>query len=90
MENQEQSCQKIEVVGKNINLWYDFFQLLIADSENVGKSIQLNAKALTDHLAKELAALENETVKITHNTSKISKFLELADSKYFSAHGFCS
>jgi hypothetical protein len=92
MENQqqEQSCEKIEVVEMNINLRYDLFQLLIADSKYVGKSLQLNPKALNDHLAKELGALENETIKITHKTSKISKVLERADSKYFSAHGFCS
>jgi hypothetical protein len=90
MENQEQSCEKIEVVEKNINLRYDLFQLLIADSKHVGKYLQLNPKALNDHLAKELGALENETVKITHKTSKISKCLERADSKYFTAHGFCS
>ena len=87
MENQhqEQSCEKIEVVEKNINLRYDLFQLLIADSKSVGKSIQLNPKALNDYLAKDLGAIENETIKITHKTSKISKVLERADSKYFSA-----
>ena len=41
MENQqqEQSCEKIEVVEMNINLRYDLFQLLIADSKYVGKSL---------------------------------------------------
>ena len=41
-------------------------------------------------MSKDLGDLEHEHIKITHRLSKINNLIKLSDSKYFTAHGFCS
>ena len=94
MESQQQAqiVETNEVIGRQltISIRFDQFQKLIADQSANGKYQKLNSKALNDYLAKDLGALEHENIKITHKKSTINNLLERSDSKYFSAHGFCS
>ena len=53
-------------------------------------SLTLSKTALNDYLAKPLSMLENEKIKITHKSSKISDKLDRVDSKQFSAFGMCT
>ena len=92
-ETQEILINHVEetlITTKQLSIRADNFQKMIEDSRPNGKTHSLNSKALNTCMAKELGSFEKETIKITHKASKINTVFDRADSKYFTAHGFCS
>ena len=100
MENQSsESIQQQDLINNQSNqksktlilsLRAESFQQMINDSRPNGKTRVLNSKALNNYIANELGSLECQTIKITHKNSKINTVFDRNDSKYFTAHGFCS
>jgi hypothetical protein len=91
-ETQEILINQVEetlITTQQLSIRADNFQEMIEDSRPNGKTHSLNSKALNTYMAKELGSFEKETIKITHKASKINTVFDRADSKYFTAHGFC-
>ena len=75
------------------NIRNDLFTQMKSNSRTHTKdehSLTLSKTALNDYSAKPLSMLENEKIKITHKSSKISDKLDRVDSKHFSAFGMCT